>query len=63
MNDRTTVTLSGKGFKQANFCNPKVRLGMFDLVPTVVSDTRATLETVPVRLPGAVVMTMSGNGQ
>lgn len=63
MSDKATVTVAGKGFKNANFCNPKLRFGMQEYTPTVASDKSLTVETSPVRVPGSTVVTMSGNGQ
>lgn len=38
MDDKTTVTLEGSGFKNTNFCNPKVRFGLHALTPTITND-------------------------
>ena len=62
MGERAQVTLTGKGFN-ASFCNPKVRFGTYPFTPTITSDSSLTVETSPVRVPGSVVVTMSGNGQ
>lgn len=63
MTEKTVVTVAGKGFKNANFCDPKVRFGRYAFVPTITSDKSLSVETKPVNVPGSVVVTMSGNGQ
>jgi len=63
MDAQTLVNISGQGFKHPNFCNPKVRFGQRAYTPTIGSDTSLQVEAAPAKLPGPVVVTMSGNGQ
>jgi hypothetical protein len=62
MDAQTLVNISGQGFKNPNFCNPKVRFGQRAYTPTIGSDTSLQVEAAPAKFPGPVVVTMSGNG-
>lgn len=63
MDGETKVNITGGGFKNANMCNPKVKFGQHPYTPAISSDSSLQVDVGESKLPGSVVVTMSGNGQ
>jgi hypothetical protein len=59
----TDSILEGKGFTHPNVCNLKVRYGAIEVTPKQVNSTFIITTSPRVNLPGAVVLSTSGNGQ
>lgn len=63
MNEVNTVNIIGKSLSHPNMCNKKVRFGQQVYEVQSATDTNVVVQTQPVPVPGAVVVTISGNGQ
>ena len=59
----TNSYLTGAGFNDTNICRLTVRYGQTHVAPTSMSDTQLDVNSPPVTVPGAVVVSVSGNGQ
>ena len=60
----THSILEGRGFKNPNICNLKVRYGALEVTPDeVYNNTMIKTESPEVSVPDAVVLAASGNGQ
>ena len=62
-NEANQVSVSGKSLNHPNMCNKKIKFGQQILEVQSATDTDVVVTTVPVAIPGSVVVTMSGNGQ
>jgi hypothetical protein len=63
MNEANMVNIVGKSLSHPNMCNKKVKFGYIIYEVQSSTDTNVVVQTSPVNVPGAVVVTMSGNGQ
>jgi len=59
----TDSKLIGKGFMHPNVCNLKVRYGAIEVTPKSINSTFVITTSPMVNLPGAIVLSTSGNGQ
>ena len=59
----TDSVITGKGFKQDNICDLKVRYGKRHLVPRDVTKNQLTVTSPEAQVPGQVVVSISGNNQ
>lgn len=57
------VQIKGKDLKQANMCDFKVRFGQYYFEIKNASDTLVEVMAGPVKIPGASVVAITGNGQ
>lgn len=55
--------MQGEGFRHPNVCALTVRYGALNVAPNPANDTWMTSSSPKVSLPGAVTLTLSGNGQ
>lgn len=63
MNENNPVNIIGKSLNHPNMCNKKIRFGQQVYNPDSATDSNVLVMTQPVNVPGATVVTMSGNGQ
>jgi hypothetical protein len=63
MNENNPVNIIGKNLNHPNMCNKKIRFGQQVYNPDSATDSNVLVMTQPVSVPGAIVVTMSGNGQ
>jgi hypothetical protein len=63
MSGKTDVQILGKGFNQTNMCDFRIKFGMTEVRPKEKqTESVAKLDTLPVKIPGAVVVSITGNG-
>ena len=63
MTGGTNSTVTGTGFAQQNICDLQVRYEQMVIKPQNVNATSLSVLSLPVSVPGAVVVSVSGNGQ
>lgn len=63
MEGGTNSIIRGQHFNQSNFCEFVVRYGCKLLPFTLINDTAINVTSFPTSMPGAVVVSVSGNGQ
>jgi hypothetical protein len=59
----TRVQIKGKDLLQNNMCDFKVRIGQYNFPVNSKSDSLVEIMAGPVHIPGASVVSISGNGQ
>jgi len=64
MSGKTEVDIIGKGFNQTNMCDFRIKFGMTEVRPKEKqTESLAKIDSLPAKIPGAVVVSISGNGQ
>jgi hypothetical protein len=63
MEGGTNSIIRGRNFNQSNICDFVVRYGCKQLPFTLINDTAINVTSFPVTMPGAVVVSVSGNNQ
>ena len=63
MSGETDVQILGKGFNQTNMCDFRIKFGMTEVRPKEKqTESMVKIDTLPVKIPGAVVVSITGNG-